>query len=276
MTLKIKKFLVANLAVFLSVLFISCHAENNDIPLRDLPLIDVHAHTLDRSPLEIINLARRENLEKVYIISKHYREHLPIIRANRDIARMLIMPDIKKKNGWKNLEPFVLKNRDVIAGVKLHPSMDQYIAGVDNLSDLFASAEKNHFVIVTHTDSSQFSSAENYRPLLKKFPNSRLILYHSSPLESALALIKEFPFVYSDISYTAYNKNWQRRILKEAGADKIVFGIDTPLGWPKDNAGNFKSHYRHVINSISPWYYSDRATMEKILYKNARKLFNEK
>lgn len=188
---------------------------------------------------------------------------------------MLIMPEIKNIDWWKEVEPFVLNNRDVIAGVKLHPSVDQYIAGIDNLSELFASAERNRFVIVTHTDSSKNSNAKNFRALLKKYPNTKLILYHASPLDSALALVKDYSNVFVDISYTSFNKYWQRKILKEVGADKILFGIDTPLGWPKDSKGVTQKHYRNVIDRIAPWYYSDKKTMEKILYKNARRLFKD-
>lgn len=90
-----------------------------------------------------------------------------------------------------------------------------------------------------------------------------------------MALVKDYSNVYVDISYTSFNKYWQREILKEVGADKILFGIDTPLGWPKDSKGITQKHYRNVIDTIAPWYYSDKKIMEKILYKNARRLFKD-
>ena len=271
----IKQFITILISTVLFIQLTSCNAENNNISLDELPLIDVHAHTFKQNPLVLINLARRENLEKIYIISRSYKKHLPIIRANRDIARMLIMPETKSKGWWKKSESFILKNRDVVAGIKLHPSVDNYIASLQTLSDVFASAEKNRFVIVTHTDYSKKSNAQNFKPLLEKHPKTKLILYHSCPLDSAIELIKDYPNVFVDISYTSYNKEWQRRILNEVGANKVLFGIDTPIGWPKDNDGNIKKHYRNVVNRISPWYGSDREIMEKILYKNARNLFEE-
>lgn len=271
---KVKTFLVLLSVIVFPIMITSCNTENNNA-LRALPLIDVHAHVFKYDPRKIIHLARREKLEKIYLISGSYRKHLPIIRANHDIARMLIMPKVSGKDWWKNAEDFILKNRDVVAGIKLHPSVDNYIAGLKNLSDLFASAEKNQFVIATHTDSSKNSRAQNFRPLLEKYPNTKLILYHASPLDSAIALIKDYPNVFVDISYTSFNKAWQRRILKEVGADKILFGIDTPLGWPKNSSGVIQKHYRNVINRIAPWYYHDKEVMEKILYKNARRIFKE-
>lgn len=244
--------------------------------LRSLPLSDVHAHVFGKgedAPLAIINLARREKLEKVYLLCRGYREQLPVVRANRDIARMMMYPDVGSPGWWTKEEPFLLENRDNVYGVKLNPSRSPVRPSLESHSELFASAEKHGFVIVTHTDTGESANAANFEPLLEKYPGTKLVLYHAAPLETSIRLMKRFANVYVDVSFTAFNAQVQQRVVQEVGPERIVFGIDTPLGWPKDDAGNAREHYRDVIEEIAPWYGYDEAVLRKVLHENSARLF---
>jgi predicted TIM-barrel fold metal-dependent hydrolase len=113
-------------------------------------------------------------------------------------------------------------------GIKLHPMLDTYRVDFASLAGVFAFAQRRQLPICTHAETGEWS-AENYAPLVEKFPDVDLILYHFNnrrPIPGIL-LAKRFPRVYVETCFVP-------REAIEIGLDvldpaKILFGTDAPL-----------------------------------------------
>ena len=81
--------------------------------------------------------------------------------------------------------------------------------------------------------------------------------------------------MYLDVSFTAWGKDFQQKALKAVGKDKILFGIDSPLGFPTDT-DSLLPHFRQAAKEVAAFYNFDRETVESVFYKNAIRLLNLK
>jgi predicted TIM-barrel fold metal-dependent hydrolase len=119
-----------------------------------------------------------------------------------------------------------------------------------------------------------------YTDVLRKFPKLKLCLAHFGGDDEVLAqdnkkpdpynwttciknLIKEFPNVYTDISFTLANKKANKRILQDLAdpllKNKILFGTDffmtTPLNTDETLTRNFfemAGNYRQLLTETNP------------------------
>lgn len=243
-----------------------------------LPLIDCHAHAdlvLRGRPTtlpQMLELFRSESIEYGLLLGRYPEQQIPLLKEHSDYAGFLIWTKPGAPGWFERVEAQILGNPKLVRGVKLHPSMDGYKAGVDGLEPLFASAQEHGFLVVTHTDASEYSHCDNFRPLLKKYPNVCLGLYHSWPLEAALSLLKDYPQTWVDTSFTACDGVVQRRIVEAVGKERVLMGLDAPLGFPLLEDG-FAPHYRAFMREdLCAWFDEDRAIIEAIAFRNARRL----
>jgi predicted TIM-barrel fold metal-dependent hydrolase len=163
-------------------------------------------------------------------------------------------------------------------GIKLHPKLDNYRVDYDSLRDVFAFAQQRQLPICTHAETGDWS-AELYTPLVEKFDDVQLVLYHFNagrPIAGIL-MAKRYPLVYVDTCFVP-------REAIEVGLDvigprKILFGTDAPIyfdvGRPlpafNDRRRNFHDCTRDVEElAASP------ADRDLVLAGNARRIFRLK
>ncbi len=154
-------------------------------------------------------------------------------------------------------------------GIKLHPSMDHYEIGVDVLDEVFAIAERRNVLVASHTDAS--CPAGTFGPVMKVHPEATLILYHAHPGPEAFAVVNSHPNVYIDVSYLAWGKAFQQQALAAVGRDRILFGIDPPLGFPQKD-GVYGLHYRDAAREVAEFYDNDPEVVEAVLHRNAERM----
>ncbi len=248
--------------------------------LKQIPFVETHCHLdwefaeAEVTPASLMDLCDEENATYSLLIGADPDTQIEAIRERKERFGYLLWPRPKDLRWWAGYEQILLDNRDVIRGIKLHPHYDRYFAGLDLLEDVFASACNHDFVIATHTMDDPTSRAEQFRPMLEKHPRTKLILYHATPFDDALALMKEFPNVYMDISAGAFGEQAMLKALDVVGQKKILFGVDTPLGFPVRD-GKYQHHLRDVIEKeIALWVDYDENILRDILYRNAAKLLN--
>lgn len=241
-----------------------------------MPLIESHSHgSLTGKDLptitDLIALQRRERLNYVVMIIEDKPEQVAAVRENKDFMCAMLWVNPLKEGWLENAERFTRENRDILRGYKLHPSIHHFDVKPELLDGLFALANREHLFIVTHTDNGP-SKAGQYRPLLEKYPATKLILYHASPAQEAFALVKAFPNVYVDVSYLAWGKPFQQEALRAVGKEKILYGIDSPLGF-QNKDGVLLPHYRDAAAEVAAFYDNDRDVVERVFYRNAARLF---
>jgi len=228
-----------------------------------IPLIETHCHTGWES--NIIELQKTENLRYALLIDDNWPRVIAL--ARKDLAhRGALLALNPTKQSIDELRKVIMDNRDAVKGIKLNPSADAYTADMTTLDSVFALANEMGVILVTHTDAS--SPAGRFGPVLAKHPRTTLILYHACPMDEAFALVKKYHNVYIDVSFTAFNKDLQQAALKQTGRKKIVFGIDSPLGFPQKD-GRCLPHYRDAAAEVGAFYGHDKDVVEHVLYRNA-------
>lgn len=162
-----------------------------------------------------------------------------------------------------------------VLGIKLHPKLDTYRVDDESLRDVFAFAQRRHLPICTHAETGDWS-AENYTPLVEKFPEVDLILYHFNagrPIAGIL-MAKRYPRVYVETCFVP-------REAIEAGLDilgpeKILFGTDAPIafhvGHPVPIRPRSERTYHDCTRDIETLVTSPEAR-DLILSRNARRIF---
>ncbi|MFN2156048.1 MAG: amidohydrolase family protein [Anaerolineae bacterium] len=158
-------------------------------------------------------------------------------------------------------------------GCKIHPVLDHYAVSRAALDEVFSCAQAHGWPILTHTDvDGTPMSAACYEPLVRAYPDVVLILAHLR-LE-AIPLAKRYDNVYLDTTYV--DPLMVEVGVDALGPDKILFGSDAAegfdVGHPVARPRPPRS-YAGLIEGMRQRGISDSA-LEKILYQNARMLFN--
>ena len=246
--------------------------------VKNLPLIEVHSHldwptAITITPESLMDLCDSERLTYTLLLGYDPLAQIEAIRKRKDRFGYLMWARPEDDRWFKGYEKILLDNRDVVKGIKIHPAFDGYTACMAVLDDLFASACKHDYVIATHTMAGKTSNAGFFRPVLEKYPQTKLILYHATPLDIALPILKEYPNVYMDISAGAFGCDVMLKALDVVGKEKILFGIDSPLGFTIAD-GQYQRHFRDVVEKeIALWVDFDEEILRHVLYLNAVKLF---
>jgi predicted TIM-barrel fold metal-dependent hydrolase len=233
--------------------------------LKTVPAIEIHSHIHTEQG---IALMREEHLSYALLMAPD-TPTFELARKHKDIIGTLAFlnptqPDYLDK-GKSAFDVYA----DVVKGFKIHPENDGFPVKFDLLAGLFALANERECIIQTHTGSR--SNAALFKPLLKAFPKTKLILLHGYPAEEAFDLVNSFSNVYIDTSASAWGKRYQSKALKAIGKEKIMMGLDSPLGFHRKN-GMILPHFRDAIREIASFYDNDADVLEDVLYKNAAKL----
>ena len=163
-------------------------------------------------------------------------------RANRHAARLLEAH--RGLRQWVVLDPLNRRTFDQAAdmlghprcaGIKIHPELHRYPIRQHGRA-IFAFAERHGATILTHSGQSRSLPAD-FVPLANAFPGVRVILAHlgfgadGDPTHQVRAIRKSrhgnlFADTSSSMSIVPNLIEWA---VREVGADRILFGSDTPL-----------------------------------------------
>jgi predicted TIM-barrel fold metal-dependent hydrolase len=231
-----------------------------------MPLIEVHAHLdiLDT----IVELQVREKLTYALLIDRDWKRAVRTVRANAAHTGALLHYN-PGGDSLAELEKTVAANPGVVRGIKLHPSMDNYDIAPAVLSDVFAVAQRHNVLVASHTDAR--SPAGKFEPIMARYPDLTFIAYHAYPGPEAFALVNKYPNTYIDTSFTAWGKAFQQEALAAVGKDRILFGIDSPLGFPQKD-GVYGLHYRDAAREVAAFYDNDPDVCEAVFSRNAMRI----
>jgi len=153
-----------------------------------------------------------------------------------------------------------------VIGIKVHPSMHGYPVDHPRYVPVWERAQAGRLMVLSHTWGLDGGcGAKDMRKIAERYPDIRLLLGHScyGAWEEAIALARDFPNVYLELTaaYHAYGLiEWMCR---DAGSEKVLFGTDYPWFDPFVAIGCVV--YAHL----------DQHDMCNILYNNARCLIDE-
>ncbi len=244
-------------------------------------LIETHCHIDNRSggfyAQEILNLLELENIDYALLLGgrdQYFQKVIDfLLPYHKKIGLLLFVNPLENKK--EELAKLIKEYPQLIKGFKFHPSFHEFKVSLETCEYIFQLANEHNIIINSHTDISENSNSENFRPLLEKYPKTKLILSHAFPFDAALDLASKFENVYIDTSYTAWNKEFQQKALKVLGKEKILYGIDSPIGFEKDEEGEFLPHYRDAAYEVSEFFNFDEDIIPYVMYKNAEKILKQ-
>ena len=166
-----------------------------------------------------------------------------------------------------------------VYGIKLHPRLDFYAVDYESLADVWEFARETRLPIVTDTSDAQegIFAAERYAPLLERFHEVTLVLFHFNigrPL-GGIVTAKRYPNAYVDtcgVPPEAIEVG-----LDVLGPERILFGTDAPIGWdlgrpyPPGLQRPLRT-YRQQIEPLRKLIPSE-ADLARVLAGNAVRLF---
>jgi predicted TIM-barrel fold metal-dependent hydrolase len=109
-----------------------------------------------------------------------------------------------------------------LAGVKLHPYVECFRPDHPFFEDFWGTIFDLGLVVLIHT-GTMFSSPGYLKPVLKKYPDLKVILGHLQ--EGCISLMRDYENVYSD---TSGSRVHLLEFATQTCEDKILFGSDYP------------------------------------------------
>ncbi len=127
-------------------------------------------------------------------------------------------------------------------GIKLVPDNHQQPIGSDGYRPVFEFASEKHCLVLVHTyHGSPFDDPRLFGDLALQYPDVPILMVHSGALpgafEGAIQLAKKHHNLFLDISGSFITGFWIRRMVKEAGANKVLFSSDQPFIDPRYSLG---------------------------------------
>ncbi len=157
-------------------------------------------------------------------------------------------------------------------GVKLHPDIQRFDVDDKRCLKIYELCERFEVPLLVHTGDNRYdhSNPNRVKPMLKAYPKMVFVGAHFggwSIWETAWKEYKEFENFYVDCSSSFYHLNDRekaKQLIRNYGADKVLFGTDYPMWRAKTELD-----YLMSLGLTEEEY-------QKILYSNAVKVFKVK
>ncbi len=207
--------------------------------------------------------------------SMHFNESLlylkNFISRFNGVGMLIWVPYGKTKVDIAFLEKFIVENRSIIYGLKLHPFLSRKLVTSSRLNPYLDLARKYDLPILIHTALDEYSYIDSVKKLADKNKDLTFIAAHlelGSNHLHALEVLKDTPNLYGD---TAWVEPSLLKNIKEMNLiDKICFGTDSPIDG-KDTLGE-EIYQKYLKNS----YKLKKSDFDKIMYLNALKIYKIK
>jgi predicted TIM-barrel fold metal-dependent hydrolase len=258
---------------------------------HNIPAIDVHGHygAYDRGPGHPFNTYMSADAAAVAARAAHARIRLTIVSplrglmprgsgdavaGNQEAARLVqdvpglrqyVILDPRRADTYRQAD--ALLGQPFCVGIKLHPEEHVYPIR-EHGRMLFSFAARHRAIVLCHT-SEQLSLAMDFAAFANDFPETTVILAHlghgwdGDPTHQVRAVqSSRHGNVYVDTSSArSITPNLIEWAVGEIGADRILFGTDTPL---------YHAGMQRARIDFAEIPESDR---RKILHENAERLF---
>ncbi len=190
---------------------------------------------------------------------------------NKTGAFLWIKP--KTESCDQAFEEMIIKNRDIIYGIKVHPFHSKTAFNSEKVQDYIRLAEKYNLPVVTHTASDYESSPRLVYEMAKKYPSVNFVMFHmglGTDNKEAIEFISKLPNLYGDTAWVKADVAIEA--IKKCGSHKILFGTDNPIDGldTYDNDMFYVNYFIELKKQLTTEEY------ENLMYKNAVQLFGLK
>lgn len=153
------------------------------------------------------------------------------------------------------------------AAVKLNPLRHAYCADAEIIDAVMEKAKKYNIPVCIHSGHPPYSLPWQVGLLAERHPDVKLMMIHMGHghgvyIDAAIKMALRYPNIYLEMSGMPMPSKI-REAYERVGADRIMFGTDTPFHHPT-------VEMQKVITSGL-----DKDAQQKIFYENASKFFGE-
>lgn len=153
------------------------------------------------------------------------------------------------------------------AAVKLNPLRHAYCADAEIIDAVMEKAKKYDIPVCIHSGHPPYSLPWQVGLLAERHPDVKLMMIHMGHghgvyIDAAIKMALRYPNIYLEMSGMPMPSKI-REAYERVGADRIMFGTDTPFHHPT-------VEMQKVITSGL-----DKDAQQKIFYENAVKFFGE-
>jgi hypothetical protein len=233
-----------------------------------MKIIDTHTHffTDDRSPadkeyLKSAGLILKGNNGELEGLKKFMKEDGVSVSVNAPIAlshqacikvnRMMVECNKMQKDviclgtmhpsmGTSVFEEAQYLAENGIKGVKMHPQIQDFYPDDNNMKDIYEACEKNGLYILQHAGAGAEpdfdrekikGTPERFRNVINTYPGLKIVIAHMGGLnmwEDAMKYLCGKNILFDTAYCTVMDDKLLTEIVKNHGADKILFGSDFP------------------------------------------------
>ncbi len=175
----------------------------------------------------------------------------------------------------ESLYNYIESNREFIKALKFHPFHSNLPFDCKKMEQFMELANFFELPVVTHTGGCDAASCLRVYIMAKRHPEINFVMVHmglGTDNNEAIYLIGKLPNLYGDTTWVPMESTL--RFIKKNGADKLIFGSDSPIDGKDTYAKNrygqtsmYQPYFNELENIIGSEDY------EKIMYKNAQRLF---
>ena len=213
---------------------------------------------------------RKDHPKSKYSFKEGLKITLDFCKENPNF-KMLIWFLPQTSTCFKYLDNFINKNRKYIKGLKMHPWASDITIDDKKCEPFIEIARKYNLPILVHTALDEKSAISHLEKAANKFKNVNFIAAHlelGSDNHFALKVLARNPNIYGDLAWVKPENLLYAKVLNIL--DKIMFGSDNPIDGLDTYQNSFYQDYFN--NSIN----LTKDELEKIMYKNALKIYNLK
>jgi predicted TIM-barrel fold metal-dependent hydrolase len=166
------------------------------------------------------------------------------------------------------IEAIVTENRELICGLKVHPTLSNLKLTDKRFYPYFEMAVRLSLPIQVHTENDGRSDVKYVGKMASVFPELKFVMAHmgmNSDNTEAISMINRFPNLYGDTCIVKH-ENAIKAII-ECGPGKILFGTDSIV-----NGIDTYERYLPLIERIIETFSEEDAS--KVLWKNSMTIFN--
>lgn len=217
-------------------------------------------------------------IPKEYVKS-HVDTNLRAIEfARKNKGKITVALWVNPYEDVKTIEPLIQSNRDIVKAIKFHPFHSKLRFDSEEIQSYIRLAQKHHLPVVTHTGDTECDDVKLVYNMAQKYPDVNFVMVHmglGTDNKEAIDLISKLPNLYGDTTWVSIDS--ALRFLEICGEDKLLFGSDAPIDGKDtylDNGKGDRSLYQAYFNEFRDMV--SEQTYDKIMYKNASRLFDIK
>ena len=168
----------------------------------------------------------------------------------------------------RELDGFIKKNLDHIAGLKMHPSLSNMKFTDRRFTSYLRLAEKYNMPVQVHTENDGLADPAFVAEVAPLFPSVIFIMVHmglNTDNGEAIDIISSNDNVYGDTCEVKNEKVIEA--IKRCGSEKILFGTDAVV-----HGIDTYRRYMPLVDLIRQSFSLEEA--ENVLFKNCRRLYS--